>query len=234
MRWPFTRYGTGTLLLVSGVLLLAALALSRLPGAWWVAPLPLLAFILNFFRDPERRAPGGEDELVAPADGLVSDILQVDDPDLGERCTRIGIFLSVFDVHVNRTSCAGEIVAVSHREGQCLDARHPKATELNRAATIVLRRPDGRRLALRQITGKIARRIVCPVVIGQFLGRGQRYGMIRFGSRTELIVPQDELSRVLVAAGQKVKGGQTILAELRPARGAPPAEPGRAVASGRM
>ena len=231
MRWPFTRYGTGTLLLVSGVLLLASLALSRLPGAWWVAPLPLLAFILNFFRDPERRAPGGEDDLVSPADGLVSDIVQVDDPDLGERCTRIGIFLSVFDVHVNRTSCAGEIVAVSHREGQCLDARHPKATELNRAATIVLRRPDGRRLALRQITGKIARRIVCPARVGDRLARGERYGMIRFGSRTELMVPVAEAQELLCKVGDTVRGGETLLLRLRPgARAAARAEAGATAA----
>ncbi|HEX5009982.1 MAG TPA: phosphatidylserine decarboxylase [Planctomycetota bacterium] len=232
MSWPFTRYGTGTLLLCSGALLAAVLLLARLPGAWWVLPLPLLAFFLNFFRDPERRAPGGEDELVAPADGLVADIVQVDDPDLGERATRIGIFLSVFDVHVNRTCCAGEIVAVSHRAGECLDARHPKATELNRAATIVLRRPDGRRLALRQITGKIARRIVCPAQVGDRLARGERYGMIRFGSRTELVVPVGEAAELLCKAGDTVRGGQTLVLRLRPAgaRGAARAEAGATVA----
>ncbi len=232
MRWPFTRYGTGTLLLFSGILLALSAALGRLPGYWWLVPLPLLAFVLAFFRDPERQAPEGEDALVAPADGLVADIVEVDDPDLRERATRIGIFLSVFDVHVNRVPCAGEVEAVSHRPGLCLDARHPQATEKNRAATIVLRRPDGRRLALRQITGLIARRIVCPARVGDRLARGERYGMIRFGSRTELIVPRAEAQELLVKVGDTVRGGRTLVMRLRAAgrRGAARTEAGAAAA----
>jgi phosphatidylserine decarboxylase len=234
MRWPFTTYGTTTLLVCLAVCGLLAIGLGALlaPPLAWLALGPAL-FVLNFFRDPERQAEGGEDQLVSPADGMVADIVTLIDPALNVPSTRIGIFLNVFDVHVNRSPCAGRVTAVFRRTGRCLDARDPRAVEQNRAAAIVLARLDGRTVAVRQITGKIARRIVCPVVIGQFMGRGQRYGMIRFGSRTELVVPQDELSRVLVAAGQRVKGGETILAELRPARGAPPAEPGRAVASGR-
>src|SRR5262249_44299809 len=156
---------------------------------WWLLPLPLLAFLLNFFRDPQRRATGGEDELVSPADGLLADIVEVDDPDLGARCRRIGIFLSVFDVHVNRVPCTAEVTGVVRRAGGFLDARHPRASSDNEAATLLLRRPDGRRLAVRQITGAIARRIVCPAQPGDRLLRGERYGMIRFGSRTELVVP---------------------------------------------
>src|SRR6185436_15122033 len=134
------------------ICLLMAFGLSRLPGPWWVLPLLLLAFFLNFFRDPNRSAAGGEDELVSPADGLVADILEVDDPDLGTRCRRIGIFLNVFDVHVNRVPCTVEVTGVVRRTGGFLDARHPKATTDNEAATLLLHRTDGRRLAVRQIT----------------------------------------------------------------------------------
>jgi phosphatidylserine decarboxylase len=235
MRWPFTPYGTTTLLACLAVCGLLAVLLGWLvtPHLAWLALLPAL-FVLNFFRDPERKAGGGEDQLVSPADGLVSDIVVLQDPALAAPAVRIGIFLNVFDVHVNRAPCAGRVTEVRRREGRCHDARDPRAVEGNRAATIVMARPDGRSLAVRQITGMIARRIVCPVVIGQFLGRGQRYGMIRFGSRTELVVPQADVQRVVAKVGDKVKGGQTLLVEMRPARAeaaaAPPAPP---LASGR-
>jgi phosphatidylserine decarboxylase len=220
MRWPFTRYGTGTLLLLSAILLGLAAALSAWadPPAWGLAPLPLWLFVLAFFRDPERQAPGDENQLVAPADGLVSDVVQLVDPALGVPCARIGIFLSVFDVHVNRSPCSGEVIAVQQRPGGYHDARDPRAVDENRAATIVLSRPDGRRLAVRQITGLIARRIICPATVGQRLARGERYGMIRFGSRTELVVPVEHVARVLVRPGQRARGGETLLAELQPAQ----------------
>ena len=230
MRWPFTRYGTGTLLLCGGICLLMAFGLSRLPGPWWVLPLLLLAFFLNFFRDPNRSAAGGEDELVSPADGLVADILEVDDPDLGTRCRRIGIFLNVFDVHVNRVPCTVEVTGVVRRTGLFLDARHPKATSDNEAATLLLRRTDGRRLAVRQITGKIARRIICPAKQGDRLARGERYGMIRFGSRTELCVPIGEAGELLCKVGDRVKGGETLLLRYKPAT-APKAPRAEAAAS---
>jgi phosphatidylserine decarboxylase len=219
MRWPFTPYGTGPLLLLAGLLLGAGWALSALPPAplWSLAVVPPLGFVLWFFRDPERHAEGGEDALVSPADGVVTDLVTLEDPALDAPATRIGIFLSVFDVHVNRAPCAGTVSAVVQRPGGYHDARDPRAVEGNRAATIVLARPDGRRVGVRQITGLIARRIVCPVTVGQAFSRGQRYGMIRFGSRTELIVATAELEEVLVRVGQAVRGGRTLLARLSPA-----------------
>jgi len=233
MRWPFTRYGTGTLLLFGGALLLLVALLSRLPGPWWALPLPLLAFVLAFFRDPERRGEGGEDVLLSPADGLLTDIVEVEDRDLGTRSTRLGIFLSVFDVHVNRVPCAGEVVAMSQRPGGFLDARHPRASEDNRAATLVLRRPDGRRLAVRQITGRIARRIICPVAVGDRFARGERYGMIRFGSRTELVVPVGEAAELLCKVGDSVRGGRTPLLRLLPAAAHTPDRAAAGAAAGR-
>jgi phosphatidylserine decarboxylase len=234
MRWPFTPYGTGTLLLFSAILLGLGAGLAALAGGWWwLVPLPLWVFVLSFFRDPQRSAPGGELDLVSPADGLLADIVQVTDPVLGVPCTRIGIFLSVFNVHVNRSPCTAEVLAVHRRDGACLDARDPRATAENQAATLVLARPDGRRLAVRQITGKIARRIICPASPGQRLLRGERYGMIRFGSRTELVVPVAALEALTARVGDQVTGGQTLLARMRPASapaGSPASPPAHAAA----
>ncbi|MFT7462417.1 MAG: phosphatidylserine decarboxylase [Pseudohongiellaceae bacterium] len=222
MRWPFTTYATGTLLLSTLPLAALSLTLARgLSGFWWIIPLPLMLFFAAFFRDPERQANGGEEDLVSPADGVVADIVTVDDPALGEPATRIGIFLSVFNVHVNRVPCAGEVTQVTERDGGFLDARNPRASEENRAATLSLRRPDGRTVAVRQITGLIARRILCPVTVGQSFSRGQRYGMIRFGSRTELIVPTSALAETCCKIGDSVKGGETLLAILHPAARSP-------------
>jgi phosphatidylserine decarboxylase len=234
-RWPFTPYGTSTLLACVAGLAGLSTALWLLTGSALAAaaPAPLLLFVLNFFRDPERQAAGGELDLVSPADGLVADIVQVDDPALGRPCTRIGIFLNVFDVHVNRVPCAAEVVRVERREGLFLDARHPRATSDNQAATLVLRRPDGRMLAVRQITGLIARRIICPSQPGQRYLRGERYGMIRFGSRTELIVPVEDAARLLVKVGDRARGGETLLLALHAAPGAAGAPASDASAAGR-
>ncbi|MHC4845008.1 MAG: phosphatidylserine decarboxylase [Planctomycetota bacterium] len=220
MRWPFTRHGTEPLLWSTVVLLGGAVVLWRWTPVPWAASVPfaLWLFVLSFFRDPERRAGGDDLDLVAPADGLVADIVTVTDPALDVPCLRIGIFLSVFNVHVNRVPCAGTVSAVEQRAGKCLDARDPRAAEENRAATITLERDDGRSVAVRQVTGLIARRIVCPVDAGQRFGRGERYGMIRFGSRTELVIPVADLEQALVSVGETVRCGETLLARLKPGR----------------
>jgi len=221
MRWPFTRFATGTLL--ACVLLfggLAAVAALWAPGPTWMLPAALLAFCLWFFRDPERRAPGGEDDLLAPADGLVADVVDVEDERLGP-ATRVGVFLSVLDVHVNRVPCAVTALERTVRGGLFLDARKQRAATDNASATVLFERPDGRRLVVRQIVGLIARRIVCPVVVGRRYARGERYGMIRFGSRTELVVPRGEIETVHAHVGQAVRGGETVLVRLRSARGSP-------------
>jgi phosphatidylserine decarboxylase len=218
MRWPFTTYATGTLLAFSLPLIALAFVLGQtLDDPWWLLPTAAAVFVLSFFRDPERVAEGGEDDLIAPADGVVSDIVTLDDPALGEPSTRIGIFLSVLNVHVNRMPCAGEVLRVEHRDGGYHDARDKRAVEENEAATVVIQRPDGRHLGIRQITGKLARRIVCPVEPGNVFIRGQRYGMIRFGSRTELIVSNRDLDSVRVKIGDRTKGGHTLLASLKSA-----------------
>lgn len=233
MKWPFTTYATGFLLACVAVLaLLGALLDALLGGLWFLAVVPILLFVLAFFRDPDRAGSGDDDDLLAPADGVVSDVVTLDDADMGPGCTRIGIFLSVFDVHVNRVPCAGRVVRTSRRDGGFHDARDPRAIDENRAATIVLARPDGREIGVRQITGLIARRILCPVEKGDTFVRGQRYGMIRFGSRTELVVQTAALESLLVKVGDTVRGGKTLLARLQPATSGARATRSRAEARG--
>ncbi len=171
-----------------------------------------LLFTLNFFRDPERVPPVGDHLAVSPADGLVTTIDEVDETEfLGKRVRRIGIFLSVFDVHVNRTPIAGEVTHSEPKPGLFLDARDPRCSILNQSRSWVFHGPAGT-VMVKQITGAIARRI-CPwAVVGDSLERGARFGMIRFGSRTELYIPLE--ATILVKKGDRVRGGETPLAEL--------------------
>lgn len=171
-----------------------------------------VAFTLWFFRDPERVPPEGDHLAVSPADGVVTTVDEVEDAAVpGGRLKRVGIFLSVFDVHVNRAPLAGEITHSEPKRGKYLDARDPESSILNVSRTWVFEGAQGR-VVVRQITGAIARRI-CPwKVVGDTVARGERFGMIRFGSRTELLVPMD--AEIVVAVGEKVKGGETILARM--------------------
>jgi len=186
---------------------------------WLVAVAALLVlFCLNFFRDPERLVPADEDAVVAAADGTVADIAEVDEPEaLKTRCVRVGIFLSVFDVHVNRAPIAGKITYTNHfvgaAPGPFLDARHVDCSKFNEALTWVF---EGSRatILVRQITGAIARRIVPWAKVGDSVGKGFRFGMIRFGSRTEVYLPLT--AKVQCALGDKVKGGLTVIARLAP------------------
>jgi phosphatidylserine decarboxylase len=182
-----------------------------------LVPLAGLVFTLSFFRDPARRVPPGEETLVAPADGRVTDILELTDPGpLKEPAVRVGIFLSVFDVHVNRTPCAGVVKATRYTPGEFLDARHPECDRRNERNDIVIERSGARdQVLVRQISGAIARRIVCACRENDVLVKGQRVGMIKFGSRTELYVPSRSIAEVTVKVGDKVKGGETVIARTR-------------------
>lgn len=196
--------------------------LAAIAAAWLLTAflLPLLSvffafallFTLYFFRDPERVVPEGEDIAVAPADGLVTTVDVVEEGEfLKTRLRRIGIFLSVLDVHVNRAPIAGEVLHSEPKPGRFLDARSPLSSTLNVSRSWVFTGPMGTVL-VRQITGAIARRI-CPwAVVGDKLARGERFGMIRFGSRTELLLPMD--AEILVKAGDRVRGGETPVARM--------------------
>jgi phosphatidylserine decarboxylase len=170
---------------------------------------------LAFFRDPERATPGDDDVLVAPADGKVVEVVRLeDDADIGGPATRIGIFLSIFDVHVNRSPCSGVVRDIRYRSGDFLDARNPDSGRLNEANTVVID-PDDAHLGpivVRQIAGLVARRIVCSLKVGDRVEAGQRIGMIKFGSRTELIVPGHNKYQPSIEVGDKAYGAFTVLA----------------------
>jgi phosphatidylserine decarboxylase len=192
--------------------------LAALTGiAWLFWPMMLLTlWSVYFFRDPPRGVPQEDGLLIAPADGLVQMIVEAVPPvelGLGEQpLTRVSIFLSVFDVHINRAPCAGTVEVMAYRPGKFLNAAADKASEENERMALAFRRADGRVIGCVQIAGWVARRIVCYTKPGQAVAVGERFGHIRFGSRTDLYLPAG--ARLLVAAGQRMIGGETVMAEL--------------------
>jgi phosphatidylserine decarboxylase len=197
---------------IYGVSLLAvAAALLWLTGGWvWsIVPLLLAAFFLWFFRDPERAIPPGPGLVVSPGDGLVTETVAINTPD-GPR-QRISIFLSVFDVHVNRSPIGGVITRVHYRKGLYLNAMNPESAERNEQNVVTVR-GDGYEVTFKQIAGLIARRIVFNYAEGATVARGQRVGLIKFGSRVDVILPSTASLRVRV--GQRVQGGASVLAEI--------------------
>ncbi len=193
---------------------LVALTLASLLISLWLSLvwLVLIAYTITFFRDPERVVPSGPDTVVAPADGVVAEIVQVEENEVVHaRMQRVAIFLSIFDVHVNRAPVAGRIIYRERRKGLFLDARDPECSAKNEAMTWAFETPH-LTLVVRQLTGAIARRIVGWSQAGDRLKKGERFGMIRFGSRTEVYLPLD--ATVLVKVGDRVVGGVTIIAQL--------------------
>ncbi len=172
-------------------------------------PVVLAVFFLWFFRDPERKIPLGPGEIVSPADGLVTEADWIETT-AGSRL-RLSIFLNVFDVHVNRSPVAGTVKVVEHREGAFLNAMKPESGIMNEQTLVVID-AGGYEVSYKQIAGLLARRIVCAVKVGDRLERGQRVGMIKFGSRTDVLLPADAVPQV--KTGMRVKGGSTILAVL--------------------
>ncbi len=165
-----------------------------------------------FFRDPERIPPAGEDSIVSPADGKVVRIRPVEKEALFEGETQISIFLSPLDVHVNRAPVRGRVEEVRYRKGSFLAAYRDEASWSNEHNALKVVDPEGRRLGVVQIAGVLARRIVCYVRPGDSLEKGQRFGLIMFGSRVDLFLPSG--TRVEVSEGQRVKGGETIIGRL--------------------
>ena len=197
-----------------GLLAIAVLTgLATGSWAWAVPPILLAAFFLWFFRDPQRSVPGGEGLVVSPADGLLTSIERIDTP-AGEQI-RISIFLSVVDVHVNRSPIGGVIRGIRYQKGKYLNAMSPDSAEQNEQ-NIVEVEGEGCRIVFKQIAGLLARRIVFNKKVGDRLERGERVGLIKFGSRTDVILPGT--ATVRVTKGKRVKGGETILAELNSPR----------------
>jgi phosphatidylserine decarboxylase len=226
-RWRgqlgFARMGLAEILCSSLTLASAALLIVLLSAllttvfAILLLPIFLLwGFILFFFRDSERTIPTDADALVSPADGTITDVGEVDEPEFpGGRAFRIGMFLSVFNVHVNRVPRTARVLQLRYFPGAFLDARHPECGRRNEQMWIDLEEPGGRKLRVKQIAGKIARRIVCWLRTGEGLAAGERIGMIKFGSRTEVYLPAGTPVDVLVKVGDSVQGGSSILLRYR-------------------
>lgn len=167
-------------------------------------------FALNFFRDPQRVISPSPRDVVSPADGVVTSVETLDaTPWYAGRCIRISIFLNVFNVHVNRTPADATITKIEYKKGLFKSAMAADSGEVNEANTLWLKTPHGP-MTVRQIAGLIARRIICPAQAGETLLKGERFGMIRFGSRTELYLPPS--AEVLVRVGAKVNGGASVVA----------------------
>jgi phosphatidylserine decarboxylase len=223
---------TGTMVrdgYIYGLSLMAvAAAIVWATGSWAWAIVPLLPalFFLWFFRDPERLVPAGNGLIVSPGDGLVTETTRIDTPD-GPR-QRISIFLSVFDVHVNRSPISGVLSRVEYQKGLYLNAMNPASAERNEQNMVTVR-GDGYTVTFKQIAGLLARRIVFSFKEGDVVQRGQRVGLIKFGSRVDVLVPAE--AAVQVKVGERVKGGSSVLAAM-PEAMAMVVEPASAVSLG--
>ena len=188
------------------------------PLCYWIKqplaflPLLLIFFCINFFRDPNRTAPIDPKSVLSAADGTVAAIEELDENEVTHtKMRRVAVFLSVFNVHTNRAPIDGVVTYNKHFPGTYLDARNPECSKKNEAMTWAFK-GEQTTLVVRQITGAIARRIVAWSKIGDSLKKGERFGMIRFGSRTEVYLPLD--CEIVVKIGDKVKGGETVIAKL--------------------
>jgi phosphatidylserine decarboxylase len=222
-RLRLARAGLAELIGFTFILFDVMLLLGGLSVFHWASliPIPLFfalwVFIVSFFRDPERAVPQDVNVVVSPADGTITDIGEVEEPDFpGGRAFRIGMFLSVFNVHVNRIPQSGRVTNLRYYPGEFLDARHGSAGVRNEQFWIDLEEEgSGRHIRIKQIAGAIARRIVCWLRPDEHVTRGERLGMIKFGSRTELYLPAGIDIEILVKVGDKVKGAASALVRYR-------------------
>jgi len=171
-------------------------------------------FIVWFFRNPERSVPPGEKNVISPADGKIIDVREVQENRiLNKRMLKISIFMNLFNVHVNRLPCTGKVVDIVYNPGKFVSANLDKASLENEQNAVVLETPAGEKIIFIQIAGLIARRIVCWLRKGQYVKRGERFGLIRFGSRVDVYLPVG--TDVRVSLGDKVKAGESILAVMK-------------------
>lgn len=203
---------------------LMGLPLLVLSVAWNLTPLYPLAYVtaivlvwlVSFFRDPKREVPTEAGLVVSPADGTIAEITKLEHHEfIGGPAVRVGIFLSIFNVHLNRSPLDARVIRLAYHPGKFLNALNPESAILNENMVIGLEEnlPPYRKLVVRQIAGLFARKIVCDLKPGQDVGRGEKFGMIKLGSRTELILPDEPGLQVLTVVGQKVKAGNTVLAK---------------------
>ncbi len=214
---PITRHGFGVIFAATlALLVVGAVGSMATPHVWWVVAVAW-GFVISFFRDPARNIKRQADILYSPADGRVTEVTELENHDLvGGPCHRIRIFLSLFNAHVNRMPCAAEIRSVTPKPGKFLNAMKLRSAEENESNTLVVapEAPFTGPMVVRQISGMIARTIVCRAEVGASFQAGQRFGMIKFGSGTELVVPKQEGLKVLVKVGDSVKAGLTEVMKL--------------------
>jgi phosphatidylserine decarboxylase len=215
---PLTRHGWREMLIGSLVLAITSAGLGHFFWPLALIVIPVFLWLFAFFRDPNRTVPVEQHAMVSPADGKISDITEIEHDELiGGPAVRVGIFLSVFNVHINRCPCDSRVLSVTYKRGKFINAmKHNDASSQNESNTIVLAEPKGDQpiAVVKQIVGLIARRIICTAVKGDVLERGQRIGMIKFGSRTELTIAKRLNPVIKVQLGQVVRGAADIIAIL--------------------
>ncbi len=229
-RLPFARVGLAELIVIGGGALVAALLLFRI--AFWIsstggrvtigvlalALAVIASLVVWFFRNPRRHVPTGAGVVVAPADGKIVTIEEVaDDEFSGGRAICVGIFLSIFNVHINRSPVPARVIGLRYRRGKMLNALRPESARENEQLAVRIEEESApfRRMTVRQITGQFARRIVCWLKPGDVLDAGEQFGMIKLGSRTELVLPWETGLEISVKVGEKVLAGSTIVARYR-------------------
>jgi len=225
MKIPLTKYGWPQVV-VYPVVVIAAMVAVGLTGksflpTWAIISIEtvlvlVLLWVLAFFRDPPRRCTAEPNLLLAPADGRITEIATINDSGFVDGpVLRIGIFLSIFNTHINRAPCSVRVESIAYKKGKYLNAMNPQSGKVNESNDLGLRRTESPKdkLLVRQVSGAIARRIVCKTSVGRELAGGEQFGMIKFGSRTELYLPVRENAKCLVQIGDKVKAGLTPLVE---------------------
>ena len=214
---PVTRHGFSVIFAATlALLVVGAVGTMATPHVWWVVAIVWM-WVISFFRDPARNIKRRANILYAPADGRVTEVTELEHHDLvSGPCHRIRIFLSLFNPHINRMPCAAEVRSITFKPGKFLNAMRLRSAEENESNTLVVapEAPFRGPMVVRQIAGKVARTIVCRAEVGASFQAGQRFGMIKFGSGTELVVPKQEGLNVLVKVGDKVKAGLTEMMEL--------------------
>ena len=214
---PIAKEGRGIITAATLLLGILALVLSFVVAWAWVLPLVIWLWVVSFFRDPNRPLEQNPSILYSPADGLVTEVTELDHHDkVDGPAIRIRIFLSIFNVHINRMPCAATVQSVEFKPGKFLNALRPASMEENEHTRLTLQpsAPWQGRIVVRQIAGAIAKTIVCHADAGSAFESGARFGMIKFGSGTEIIFPRQASLTVLVTRGQKVRAGVTRLAKL--------------------
>jgi len=200
--WPFLAIAVAVALLATYFV-----------GSAWASPLWVIAlFVLQFFRDPARSVPQGENLVIAPADGRIVAVEKTRDNYRQQDALKVSVFMNVFNVHSNRSPVDGEVTGVQYFPGKFVNADLDKASLENERNAVLMTTTTGKEITAVQVAGLIARRILCYVKAGDKLARGQRYGFIRFGSRVDVYLPLD--ARVKVSIGDKTRAGETVLAEL--------------------